>query len=59
MADPVEQGRSYETEMQIRRWNGVLIWIPLSGKGAVLERNVHGTAGVVMDITRRKQLAET
>ena len=56
VAAAVKQGRIYETEMQIRRWDGALIWISLSGKGVVLESNVHGTVWVVMDITRRKQL---
>ena len=58
VAAAVKQGRIYETEMQIRRWDGSLIWISLSGKGVTLERNVHGTVWVVMDITRRKQLEE-
>ena len=58
VAEAVKQGRIYETEMQIRRWDGRLIWISLSGKGVVLERNVQGTVWVVMDITRRKQLEE-
>lgn len=58
VAEAVKQGRVYETEMQIRRWDGSLVWITLSGKGVVLERNVQGTVWVVMDITRRKQLEE-
>jgi PAS domain S-box-containing protein len=58
VAEAVRQGRIYEAEMQIRRLDGRLIWISLSGKGVVLERNVQGTVWVVMDITRRKQLEE-
>jgi PAS domain S-box-containing protein len=58
VAEAVKQGRIYEAEMQIRRLDGRLIWISLSGKGVVLERNVQGTVWVVMDITRRKQLEE-
>lgn len=58
VAAAVKQGRIFETEMQIRRWDGRLIWISLSGKGVVLERNVSGTVWVVMDITRRKQLED-
>ena len=53
----VKQGRVYETEMQIRRWDGTLAWVTLSGKG-VSERNVQGTVWVVMDITDRKQLED-
>jgi len=58
VADAVKQGRIYEREMQIRRWDGRLVWISLSGKGVVMGRNVQGTVWVVMDITRRKQLEE-
>ena len=58
VAAAVKQGGIYETEMQIRRWDGTLIWISLSGKGVVMKRNVHGTVWVVMDITARKQLEE-
>ena len=58
VAAAVKQGRVFETEMQMRRWDGTLAWVNLSGKGVVLERNVHGTVWVVMDITLRKQLEE-
>lgn len=58
VADHVKRGKVYETEMQIRQWDGTLIWISLSGKGVVLERRVRGTVWVIMDITRRKQLEE-
>jgi len=58
VGDAVKQGRVFEREMQIRSWDGRLVWISLSGKGVVLGRNIQGTVWVVMDITRRKQLEE-
>jgi PAS domain S-box-containing protein len=58
VADHVRGGKVYETEMQIRQWDGTLIWISLSGKGVVVENRVRGSVWVIMDITRRKQLEE-
>ncbi len=58
VADHVRRGAVYETEMQIRKWDGTLIWISLCGKAVVLERKVRGTVWVIMDITRRKYLEE-
>ncbi len=58
VADHVRRGAVYETEMQIRKWDGTLIWISLSGKAVVLERKVRGTVWVIMDTTRRKSLEE-
>ncbi|GAC1604333.1 MAG: hypothetical protein NVS3B2_09790 [Ramlibacter sp.] len=58
VAEHVKRGLVYETEMQIRQWDGKLIWVSLSGKGVLVEGRVSGTVWVVMDITRRKQLEE-
>ena len=58
VAEHVRRGDVYGTEIQIRQWDGTLIWISLSGKGVVLEGRVRGTAWVIMDITRRKQLED-
>lgn len=58
VANHVRRGAVYETEIQIRKWDGTLIWISLSGKAVVLERKVRGTVWVIMDITRRKSLEE-
>ena len=58
VAEHVRRSQVYETEIQIRQWNGTLIWISLSGKGVVLEGRVRGTVWVIMDITRRKQLED-
>ena len=56
VADHVKRGQIFEMEMQIRQWDGKLIWVSLSGKGVLVEGRVSGTVWVVMDITRRKQL---
>lgn len=58
VAEHVKRGKVYETEMQIRQWDGREIWISVSGKGVVLERRVRGTVWVIMDITRRKHLED-
>jgi PAS domain S-box-containing protein len=58
VADCVKRGKVYETEIQIRRLDGAVIWISLSGKGVVLEGRVRGTVWVIIDITPRKQLEE-
>ena len=58
VAEHVRRGAVYETEIQIRQWDGTLIWISLSGKGVTLDGQVRGTVWVIMDITRRKQLED-
>jgi PAS domain S-box-containing protein len=58
VAAHVRRGQVYEAEIQIRQWDGTLIWISLSGKGVELEGRVRGTVWVIMEITRRKQLEE-
>jgi PAS domain S-box-containing protein len=57
VAEHVRRAKVYETEIQIRKWDGTLIWISLSGKGVALEGGrMNGTVWVVMDITPRKRL---
>ena len=52
------RGEVYETELQMRRNDGNLIWVSLSGK-AVSRRDLsQGTVWVIMNITQRKQLEE-
>ena len=58
VAEHVRRGAVYQTEIQIRQWDGTLIWISLSGKGVTLDGQVRGTVWVIMDITRRKQLED-
>jgi len=52
----IREGQAYQTEIQVRQYDGTLIWISLSGK-AVSPRDLsQGTVWVMMDITRRKEL---
>jgi len=54
----VARGDVYETELQMRRSDGTLIWVSLSGK-AVSRRDLgQGTVWVIMNITHRKELEE-
>ena len=57
VAASVARGEVYETELQMRRNDGILIWVSLSGK-AVGRDLSQGTVWVIMDITQRKQLEE-
>jgi PAS domain S-box-containing protein len=58
VAASVARGDVYETELQMRRVDGSLIWVSLSGK-AVSRRDLsQGTVWVIMNITQRKQLEE-
>jgi len=52
----ISEGRSYQTEIQVRQYNGTLIWISLSGKAVSPRDLTQGTVWVMMDITRRKEL---
>lgn len=52
----VARGENYEAEIQVRQFDGTLIWVSLSGK-AVSERDLsQGTVWVIINITRRKEL---
>jgi PAS domain S-box-containing protein len=56
VAASVARGEIYETELQMRRSDGTLIWVSLSGK-AVSRRDLgQGTVWVIMNITQRKEL---
>jgi PAS domain S-box-containing protein len=58
VAATVSRGEIYETELQMRRADGTLIWVSLSGK-AVSRRDLSmGTVWVIMNITQRKELEE-
>jgi PAS domain S-box-containing protein len=57
VAASVARGEVYETELQMRRNDGIPIWVSLSGK-AVGRDLSQGTVWVIMDITQRKQLEE-
>ena len=58
VARAVQRGEVYQTELQMRRVDGALIWISLSGKAVSKENLSAGTVWVVMNITQRKELEE-
>lgn len=58
VARAIAQGRSYQSEIQMRRLDGQLIWVSLSGQ-AVSPRDLsQGTVWTVLDITERKRAEE-
>lgn len=52
----IREGRAYETEIQMRQYDGTLIWTSLSGKAVSPRDMTQGTVWVMTDITRRKHL---
>ena len=51
----VSEGRTYATELQLRRDKGDLFWAQLSGKAVNAKDLSRGTVWTILDITRRKQ----
>jgi PAS domain S-box-containing protein len=58
VARTVTRGEVYEKELQMRRTDGALIWVSLSGKSVSRTDLSQGTVWVIMNITRRKELEE-
>ncbi|MBC7604355.1 MAG: PAS domain S-box protein [Ramlibacter sp.] len=58
VARAVARGEVYETELQMRKIDGALIWVSLSGKAVSKQNLSQGTVWVVMNITPRKELEE-
>ncbi len=56
--DAVTKGGVFETELQMRRWDGARFWAYLSGRAVSAGDLSQGTVWVIMDITARKQLEE-
>ena len=54
----VARGDIYETELRMRRADGMPIWVSLSGKAVSRDDLGQGTVWVIMNITQRKQLEE-
>jgi PAS domain S-box-containing protein len=54
----VHDGRAYECELQMRRASGALFWVNLSGRAVNQHDLGQGTVWVVLDINRRKKLAD-
>jgi two-component system sensor histidine kinase/response regulator len=56
VAEAVERGETYRSELQMRKLDGSLFWVQFSGR-AVHENDASmGTVWVVMDISERRQL---
>lgn len=51
----VKDGRDYETELQMRRRDGSVFWVHLSGKAVNVDDLSKGTVWAVMDIDSRKR----
>jgi PAS domain S-box-containing protein len=56
VAECIRDGRAYQTEIQVRQYDGTRIWISLSGKAVSPRDLMQGTVWVMTDITRRKEL---
>jgi PAS domain S-box-containing protein len=54
----VARGEVYETELQVRQYDGTLIWISLSGKAVSRSDLGQGTVWVIFNISQRKRLEE-
>ncbi len=51
-------GKAYDTELQMRRDDGNLFWVKLSGKAINAKDLSQGTVWTVLDISRRKKAEE-
>lgn len=56
VAEAVAQGRTYERELQVQRFDGSRLWILLAGKAVGQDALHQGTVWIIRDITRRKDL---
>lgn len=56
VAQAIARGDAYQTELQMRRLDGSLLWVSLSGKAVNQSNLSQGTVWVMMDISRRKEL---
>jgi len=56
VSDAVRSGRSFETEIQMRRADGTPFWVLLAGKAIDSADFSAGTIWIVRDVSRRKQL---
>ncbi|WP_457280532.1 7TM diverse intracellular signaling domain-containing protein [Polaromonas sp. P5_D5] len=52
----VSRGENYEGEIQVRQFDGTLIWVSLSGKSVAGRDLSQGTVWVIINITQRKEL---
>lgn len=56
VADSIRRGEVFQEEIQMRRSDGTVFWVSLSGKAVSLRDLTQGTVWVIMDITHRKEL---
>lgn len=58
VSEAVVEGRTYDAEQRMRRSDGTLFWVHLSGKAVGLGELTQGTVWVTVDITERKRMEE-
>jgi PAS domain S-box-containing protein len=58
VAAAIASGAAFEDEFQMRRKDGTLFWVYLTGHAVNPGDPSHGTLWVLMDITKRRQLEE-
>lgn len=58
VARAIARGERYQTEIQMKRLDGQLIWVTLSGQAVNRADLSAGTVWTVLDITQRKQAEE-
>ncbi|MEO6016860.1 MAG: 7TM diverse intracellular signaling domain-containing protein, partial [Polaromonas sp.] len=56
VAQCVSRGENYEAEIQVRQYDGTLIWVSLFGKAVSGHDLSQGTVWVIINITQRKAL---
>jgi PAS domain S-box-containing protein len=56
IAEALGNGRAYQSDLQMRRLDGSLLWVTASGKAVSLLDKTQGSVWAVMDITPRKEL---
>ncbi|RYX93736.1 MAG: PAS domain S-box protein [Comamonadaceae bacterium] len=58
VAGAISRGEVFEVELQMRKLDGTVIWVALSGKAVSVSDLSQGTVWAIMDITRRKHLED-
>ena len=56
IATCLSEGRAYQSDLQMRRLDGTLLWVTASGKAVSVIDKTQGSVWAVMDITARKEL---
>ena len=58
VARHISAGQAYQRELQMRRADGSVFWVYLSGKAVNPKDLAQGTVWAILDITRRKELEQ-